>query len=81
MGLAKSLPHAGGMQACSDSTRAQSAGLPGRKSTQTFIASLDLELRFLREYEEIRPLSPHCRERKEVSVSSKDQVAEGALPS
>lgn len=33
------------------------------KSTQTLVSQLDPQLRFLRSYEEIRPHSPHCRER------------------
>lgn len=33
------------------------------KSTQALISQLDPQLRFLRNYEEIRPHSPHCRER------------------
>lgn len=33
------------------------------KSTQALVSSIDPRLRFLREYEEIRPHAPHCRER------------------
>jgi tRNA(Arg) A34 adenosine deaminase TadA len=33
------------------------------KSTQAFVSAIDPELRFLRDYEEIRPWSHHCRER------------------
>jgi len=33
------------------------------KSTQAFLSKLDPRLRFLRSYSEIRPFSPHCRER------------------
>jgi tRNA(adenine34) deaminase len=33
------------------------------KSTQAFVSRIDPELRFLRDYEEIRPQSHHCRER------------------
>jgi tRNA(Arg) A34 adenosine deaminase TadA len=33
------------------------------KSTQVFVSCIDPELRFLRDYHEIRPYAPHCRER------------------
>jgi tRNA(Arg) A34 adenosine deaminase TadA len=33
------------------------------KSTQAFVSRIDPQLRFLRDYEEIRPYSQHCRER------------------
>ncbi len=33
------------------------------KSTQALISGLDPRLRFLRDYREIRPYAPHCRER------------------
>ncbi|HWQ56731.1 MAG TPA: nucleoside deaminase [Bryobacteraceae bacterium] len=33
------------------------------KSTQAFVSGIDPELRFLRDYREIRPYAPHCRER------------------
>jgi tRNA(Arg) A34 adenosine deaminase TadA len=33
------------------------------KSTQTFVSLVDPELRFLRDYQEIRPYADHCRER------------------
>ena len=33
------------------------------KSTQAFVSRIDPQLRFLRDYKEIRPFSQHCRER------------------
>jgi tRNA(adenine34) deaminase len=33
------------------------------RSTQAFVSWFDPRLRFLRDYEQIRPYSPHCRER------------------
>jgi tRNA(Arg) A34 adenosine deaminase TadA len=33
------------------------------KSTQAFVSRIDRQLRFLRDYEEIRPYAQHCRER------------------
>jgi tRNA(Arg) A34 adenosine deaminase TadA len=43
------------------------------KSTQAFVSRIDPQLRFLRDYVEIRPFSPHCRERI-VRVSFEDMM-------
>ena len=54
------------------------------KSTQAFLTKLDPRLRFVRTYTELRPYSPHCRERIEMVAEPIEKepihVSSGSAP-